>query len=242
MQTPSDEKQNSMDDEKETGRLEAFSDGVFAVAITLLALNVTIIEVNPLSKSLPSDTDIWTSLLVHLPQISAFVVSFFTIGIMWLNHHKIFKHIKRIDNGLLLLNILLLMIIVLIPVPTSLLANYLFDTTQHAAAIIYSVTCFLMAFCFNILWRYAAHKGRLMGKDENKQEIAAISRQYLYGPTLYLIPLVLAFINTPLSALFQFLLALFFAIPGRSLPYKSRQIQSKPAREKQAEDITLDRS
>ena len=227
MQTLPDEQQTILDGEKETGRLEAFSDGVFAVAITLLVLDVKVIDISPLEK-LPNDEAIWISLLTHLPQISAFVVSFFTIGIMWLNHHKIFKHIKRTDSGLLILNLLLLMIIVLIPVPTSLLANYLFDTSQHAAAIIYSGTFFLMAACFNTLWRYATHRGRLLGKDANMQEVASITRQYLFGPALYIIPLVLAFINTPLSALAQFLLALFFALPGRPVRSKSTLVKKKP--------------
>jgi uncharacterized membrane protein len=221
-----DEQQTILDGEKETGRLEAFSDGVFAVAITLLVLDVTIITISSPEK-LPNDGEVWNSVLTHLPQISAFVVSFFTVGIMWVNHHKIFKHIKRTDSGLLLLNLLLLMVIVLIPVPTSLLAYYLLATSQHAAAIIYSGTFFLMAFCFNTLWRYATYRGRLLGKNANMQEVAAITRQYLFGPTLYIIPLALAFINTPLCALAQFLLALFFALPSSPVRSKSTQAKEK---------------
>jgi uncharacterized membrane protein len=226
VQISPDEQQTMLDGEKETGRLEAFSDGVFAVAITLLVLDVTVITISSPEK-LPGDTEVWASALAHLPQISAFVVSFFTIGIMWVNHHKIFKHIKRTDSGLLLLNLLLLMVIVLIPVPTSLLAYYLLATSQHAAAIIYSGTFFLMAVCFNTLWRYATYRGRLLGKDANMQEVAAITKQYLFGPTLYIIPLALAFINTPLSAIAQFLLALFFALPSSPVRSKSTQAKEK---------------
>ena len=202
------------DDEKETGRLEAFSDGVFAVAITLL-----ILDINPLARvegtPLPGDAELWRIIVQQLPRVSAFIISFFTIGIMWLNHHKIFKHIRRTDTGLLLLNILLLMIIVVIPVPTGLLADYLFNTSQHVAAILYSATFFLMAIAFNLVWRYASYKNRLLAKNANLKEVEAISRQYLFGPLFYLVPLVFAFINTPICALLQFLLALFFALPGR---------------------------
>jgi uncharacterized membrane protein len=211
-----DKQSEKTDGEKETGRLEAFSDGVFSVAITLLVLDVKIIDVGSLAN-LPTDSEVWGSVFNHIPQFSAFVISFFTIGIMWLNHHKIFKHITRTDTGLILLNILLLLIIVFIPVPTALLADYLFNTSQHAAAIIYSSTFFLMAVCFNILWHYASYHGRLLAKDANQLEIESISRQYLFGPLLYLIPLALSWFNTPISALFQFFLALFFTLPGHAI-------------------------
>src|ERR1700737_4036147 len=105
-------------EEKDTNRLEAFSDGVFAVAITLLILNIKVpgIDSSPLN-----DQALWPKLRDALPSLVAFVTSFATIGIMWLNHHRLFQHIKRTDTGLLLLNLLLLLIIVFIPVPTALL-------------------------------------------------------------------------------------------------------------------------
>jgi len=226
VQAFSDERKNRADNEKETGRLEAFSDGVFAVAITLLVLDIKLIGVNP-GAQLPDDSVVWGSFLHQVPTIAAFIISFFTIGIMWLNHHKIFKQIQRIDTGLLLLNILLLLVIVFIPVPTALLAEYLLVPGQHAAAIIYSGTFFMMAVCFNLLWRYAAHRGRLLGRDVDLQAVEGISRQYLFGPLLYVIPLILAFINTPATAICQFLLALFFALPGRPLPSKPKTVGMK---------------
>ncbi len=234
MRAFSDERKNRGDDEKETGRLEAFSDGVFAVAITLLVLNIKLLEVDPTRKA-PSDPVVWSSLIDQLPTISAFIISFFTIGIMWLNHHRIFKHIKRTDTGLLLLNILLLLVVVFVPVPTALLAEYFSVLDQHAAAIIYGGTFFMLAVCFNVLWRYASYNGRLLGKDANLQEVEAISRQYLFGPLLYIFPLVLAFISTPASAIVQFLLALFFALPGRSLRLQPKKVEMEGVSEEQQE-------
>ncbi len=200
---------------KETGRLEAFSDGVFAVAITLLVLNVRIPGIDlPLDK-LPDDAHLWPQLLGEWPMLAAYATSFATIGIMWINHHRLFAHIKRTNTVLQLLNLLLLLVIVLIPVPTALLAEYIVQPAQHAAAVIYSGTFLLMACCFYILWRYSSYHHRLLGKDADAYAVAAISRQYVFGPLFYLIAFGLAFINTPVSIIFQFILALFFAIPSR---------------------------
>jgi uncharacterized membrane protein len=206
--------------EKETGRVEAFSDGVFAVAITLLVLNIKV------PGLLQDDGGLWVALGKEWPMYTAYGTSFATIGIMWLNHHRIFEHIKRTDTMLILLNLLLLSIVVFIPVPTDLLAEYLVRPYMHVAAIVYSSMFFVMACCFNLLWRYASHNNRLLAKNVNSEAVAAISRQYLGGPVLYLVIFVVAWINAPVSILLSFILALFFALPGPSLstfPRKARQ-------------------
>src|SRR5438067_13741443 len=204
-----------MDDVKETGRLEAFSDGVFAVAITLLVLNIKIPGIDLPFNKLPKDTDLWHSLGDEWPMLAAYVTSFATIGIMWLNHHRLFVHIKRINTVLVLLNLLLLLVIVFIPVPTALLADYVTRPDQHVAAILFSSTCFLMACCFNALWRYASYHHRLLGKDVDTRAVTAISRQYLFGPLVYLITFALSWVSTPGTIIASFVLALFFALPGR---------------------------
>src|SRR5437870_4075423 len=131
-------------EEKETGRLEAFSDGVFAVAITLLILNI-----QPPSLSTPNlleDGPLLDFLGKQWPMLLAFATSFFTIGIMWINHHRLFTHIKRIDNTLLVLNLLLLLVIVFIPFPTALVAQqYAAHPGQHVAAALYSGTNVILA-------------------------------------------------------------------------------------------------
>jgi len=197
--------------EKETNRLEAFSDGVFAVAITLLVLNIKIPPDNFLD-----DQHLRPELLRQWPMLIAFITSFATIGIMWINHHRLFTHIKRTDTGLLLFNLLLLLMIVFVPFPTALLAQqYAVHPDQHQAAVVYSGTFFVLACCFNLLWRYASYRGRLLGKDADMRAVAAIGRQYLSGPLTYLIAFGLAFINTPACIIFSFALALFFALPPR---------------------------
>ncbi len=162
-------------DEKETSRLEAFSDGVFAVAITLLVLNIKVPGLDLPPGQWLEEGKLWIAVRDEWPTLVAYIISFLTIGIMWLNHHRLFVHIKRIDTTLLFINLLLLMTIVFIPVPTALLAEYIVLPGQHAAAIIYSGTCLLMACCFNGLWRYASYHHRLLGKNVDAEAVEAIS-------------------------------------------------------------------
>jgi uncharacterized membrane protein len=202
-------------EEKETGRLEAFSDGVFAVAITLLVLNIKIPGVDVPSGQLPTDTNLWTILLNEWPMLAAYTTSFATIGVMWINHHRLYTHIKRTNTTLMLLNLLLLLVIVFVPVPTALVAEYLVHPDQHAAALLYSVTMVILAVCFNLLWRYASYHNRLLSKNADTRAVSAITRQYMFGPIVYLLALILALFSTPASLTLNFLLALFFAIPPR---------------------------
>ena len=202
-------------EEKETGRLEAFSDGVFAVAITLLVLNIKIPGVDVPASQLPDDTQLWSMLLREWPMIAAYTTSFATIGVMWINHHRLYKHIKRTNTILMLLNLLLLLIIVFIPVPTALVAEYLVHPDQHAAALLYSGTMVILAVCYNLLWRYASYHNRLLSKNADTRAVNAINRQYMFGPVVYLLAFILALFSTPASLILNFLLALFFAIPPR---------------------------
>src|SRR5713226_6245095 len=215
-------------EEKETGRTEAFSDGVFAVAITLLVLNIKIPGLDLSPNNLPDDHQLWIQLLNEWPMLAAYATSFATIGVMWLNHHRLYSHIKRTDTVLLLLNILLLLVIVFIPVPTALVDEYLVHLDQHAAALLYSGTMVILAVCFNLLWRYASYHHRLLGKNADTLAVRAISGQYWFGPLTYLIAFVLALFNTPASLILNFLLALFFALPPR-LPRPLPEQSYKPS-------------
>ena len=202
-------------DEKETGRIEAFSDGVFAVAITLLVLDIHA----PARDALPRDTKLIDYLLNQWSTYLAFVTSFANIGIMWVNHHRLYIHIKRSDNTLLLLNLLLLMIIVLIPFPTALMADYItkLGPDQLTAALVYNGTFLLMAICFNLLWRYASYKNRLLNPNANMREVQAITGQYNLGPLFYIITFIIAFVSPLVSVTLELLLAIFFAVPGRKI-------------------------
>ncbi len=202
-------------DEKETGRVEAFSDGVFAVAITLLVLNI---QPPPITNADAfRDGVLRDYVLAQWPVLLAFVASFATIGIMWTNHHKVFSRVKYVDNNLLLLNLLLLLVIVFIPYPTALLAEqYRNYPSGHDAAILYTGTNVVLSICFNLLWFYAAHHRRLLREDADPEDTKAISRQYIFGPIVNTLIFILAWISVPISILLNLLLALFFALAGRS--------------------------
>jgi uncharacterized membrane protein len=202
---------NTPSAEKETGRLEAFSDGVFAIAITLLILNI---QVPPLNEGTLAG-----AILDQWPAFLAYGVAFLTILIMWVNHHAIFRHIHRIDRAFLVLNGLLLMIVTFVNYPTALLARYLTDALgRTTAAALLSGTFLAISIFFNVLWRYAAHNGRLLGPHPNRAAVSLITRQYVFGPLLYAVALALAFFWAPGSLILCGLLALYFAFAGRDAP------------------------
>ena len=120
------------EDIKETGRVEAFSDGVFAIAITLLVLEIRL--------PAESEGELAELLLAQWPSYVAYVISFMVIAVMWVNHHHLFKFIKRTDNVLLFLNSVLLMLITFLNFPTALLAEYLEHSEGQIVVFIYSGT------------------------------------------------------------------------------------------------------
>lgn len=189
--------------EKETARIEAFSDGVFAIAITLLILEIKIPGVGT--------GDLSRQLLRQWPSYIAFVISFAFIGIMWINHHRLFTHIKRSNNALLFLNLLLLLGVTAVPFPTAVLAQHFGQSDQRAAAILYHGTYFAIAIFFNLLWRYANR--HLLGEDADASTADKISAKYAVGPLLYLVCIALAWVNVPVSLLLNVALAVFFALP-----------------------------
>lgn len=204
-----------MKDITETGRVEAFSDGMFAIAITLLVLDIKV------PQEVPAGDHLFTPLLQQWPTYLAFVISFAFIGIMWINHHRLFTHIQRADNTLLVLNLLLLFGVTAVPFPTSLVAAYLDHAdyiNQQQAVWVYSGLFLLIAVFFNMLWRYASYNNRLLDPQADRAAVNAITRQYSFGPVLYLIAFILVWFNPEASLLMSLLLALFFALPGRSLP------------------------
>jgi uncharacterized membrane protein len=190
----------------ETGRVEAFSDGVFAIAITLLILEIKIPK--------PSDGALGNQLLRQWPSYFAFLISFAFIGVMWINHHRLFTHIKRCNNTLMILNLLLLLGVTIVPFPTAVLASHIGFPDQRTAALLYNGVYVFIAIIFNLLWRYAVSRNHhLLGKEVDKENVGRISKQYAFGPLLYLFCAALAWISVPASLGANVLLATFFALP-----------------------------
>jgi len=195
-------------EENGTGRLEAFSDGIFAVAITLLVLDIHVPHV---------ELGLGRELLKQWPVYLAYGTSFSTILIMWINHHKLFRHIQRADHGLLI-NGLLLMGITLVPFPTALVSEYLnrpnLADARIAAALLNGLSV-LIAVLLNLVWRHASRHGRLLSANPDRMRVQQITNQYRFGPLLYGIGVALAFVNVYASVGMSFALALFFALPEK---------------------------
>ena len=160
----------------EKARLETFADGVFAIAATLLVIDVTV--------HAPGG-DLGSAILKAWPQYAAYAVSFITIGIMWLNHHDCMRQIGTIDRRFMTINLVLLMCIAFVPFPTRLIADHFHDEGLRAAAITYGVTLTTTAICFGSFWFYAARGNRLLADGADPQVISGISRSYLPGAPIY---------------------------------------------------------
>lgn len=200
---------------RDTARIEAFSDGVFAIAATLLVLDLHV----PLPDLAEvQQVGLVAILLNQWPMYVAYVISFSFISIMWINHHNMFRMIRGADHTLLLLNGLLLLLIAVVPFPTSLLATYIGHPGEIAAAVVYSGTYFVIAIAFNLLWWHAAHGGRLLAHGYDPAAIEARSRRYRLGPLLYLLCTVLAFVSVPASLALNAVLAILFAWPESVRP------------------------
>lgn len=197
-------------DEKGTGRLEAFSDGVFAIAITLLVLDIKV------PRDLPEGVGLGQALLRQWPAYLAFFISFTFIGIMWINHHRIFSLLRYTDHTLLVLNGLLLLGVTVLPFPTALLSEYIGHPEQRIAGLVFNGVFLVIAIFFNLLWRYITRRPRLLAKDADTQAIAAITRSFTYGPVFYLITFCLAFFSVIASLVVSVALAIFYALPGRN--------------------------
>jgi uncharacterized membrane protein len=195
------------DELNETGRVEAFSDGVFAIAITLLVLDIKV------PRELPADVTLAAALMREWPSYLAFVTSFATILIMWINHHRIFTLIGRVDDRLLFYNGLLLLGVTVVPFPTALVAAYLGHSGQYLAAAVYNGTFIVIALFFNLLWRSASIGGRLLHAHANTRRVEAITDGYRWGPAIYTVAFALAFVSVAASLALNLALAVHFARP-----------------------------
>ena len=203
---------------KDTGRLEAFSDGVFAIAVTLLVLELRA----PLPGTLHEGESLLHALLHEWPSYLAFVTSFVTVLIVWINHHNLFKMIRRTDHNLLLLNGFLLLVVTFIPFPTNVLAEYIQQPDARTAAIFYSGTFLVMAIAFNLLWRYTSHDGRLLARDADMQLVRVINKQFQIGPLTYVVCVVGAAINAVAGFALVSALAVYWALPEHLRPGPGR--------------------
>jgi uncharacterized membrane protein len=184
------------------GRTEAFSDGIFAVAATLLVLDLKVPEVS---------SDLLGALLRQWPAYAAYAVSFLTIGIIWVNHHAVFDRLRSVDRPLQFLNLLLLMSVAAIPFTTSLLSTYLQAGHQdRVAAAAYGAVMTVMGIFFASISLYIGRHGHLLG-DPTRHSRASQLRFMLPGAPVYAAAILLSLLDARLALLVYFLLAVFYA-------------------------------
>ncbi len=192
----------------DTARTETFSDGVMAIAITLLVLDL----------SVPTRSALGTGSLAHAlghewPQFAAYVTSFLVIGIIWVNHHTLFRLVRRVDRMLLFLNLLLLLFIAVIPFTTSLLAEYLTAGGQDArtAAVVYSCAMVAMSIGFGSLFIYVVRHPALLEPDVDPAALRASTRRFtIIGLLLYAVTVLVALLSAPACLALHFAIALYY--------------------------------
>ena len=208
---------------RDTHRIEAFSDAVFAIAVTLLVLEI---KVPPLWSHRP----LIQSLASLYPSYLGFVVSFLTILVIWMNHHRLFKLVRRSDDWLPLANGVLLLAVAFIPFPTAVMAESWPTPDRQTGVLFYAGALILPALAFHVLWFCIAHRKRLVARNLDQHRIETIARQYMMGPVMYLIAFGVAFWSPEACLAMNTLYAIFFAIPGLSFSKEDPEQEDSPPR------------
>ena len=191
-------------DRWDTGRIEAFSDGVFSIAATLLVLEIAVPE---------ADFDhLWKGIADQWPSYLSYATSFLTIGGLWLVHHAIFRRLRFADFNVTRLNLLLLMAVAFLPFPTKLVAEAIDSSSsaERAAVLFYGATLLVISVLITVIVRYAGSRPELI-EEEGRDEVVALAAQSSPNLAFYLVVLALAFL-APKVAAFGFLAIAVFAI------------------------------
>ena len=178
-------------DGKATDRVEAFSDGIFSVAITLLILEFKVPEL----PDAAGNADLLAALSGLWPSALALVISFFTVLIMWVNHHGFFELLADVDPRLLFANGFLLLMITVVPFPTAVLARYVKSQSANAAAAVYCGTYVAINVGYNLLWYAAAHNRRLIKPEIPDAHLRKIRNAYLLAFPVYVSAVAVSFLT-----------------------------------------------
>jgi uncharacterized membrane protein len=174
-------------------RLIFFSDAVFAIAITLLALDIRL----PSGGEAPSNAQLLAQLLGLWHKYLAYMISFLAIGSFWMAHHRRFRYIKRYDRGLLILNLLFLMVIAFVPFPTSVIS----ESGNRTATVFYALTMTLAGLMLTAIWWYATRHNRLTDPHLDAQQRRRQLMALFLTVALFVLSIGLAFLNENLARL-----------------------------------------
>ena len=194
---------------RRTARLEAFSDGVFAIAITLLVLDLAV----PVTKT--SEQHLLDAVADEWPGYLGYVVSFATVGALWLGHNAITDYLDRADSTLLRVNLLLLFFVSFLPFPTRLLSEYITtDRAERVAVTFYGLTLLIAGALLALFWRYALH-ARLVRPDAGDEELTLLTHRLTPGLGAYALLIVVGLFRPVAAVIGYLVIALFFLIPIR---------------------------
>jgi uncharacterized membrane protein len=175
---------------EDTSRLGAFSDGVFAIAITLLILEIRV----PHGAETGTVSTLWAGLRALWPSYLAFLLSFFVILVMWVNHHELVRLLKGVDYPLMFANGLLLLMVTFVPFPTAVLAQHLNTVSATAAAAFYC-GCFIPISLSWGLMFWTMVRRNLLRPEIDEATVRRIANAYKVGPAVYLLSTGVAFFN-----------------------------------------------
>lgn len=195
-------------------RLAALSDGVFAVAMTLLVLDLRA----PAVEAIHSEQDLWRALAVLAPRLLMFVMSFLTLGIFWVGQQTQLNHLARSDRSLAWMHLFFLFTVSIVPFSTSLLAQF---PEYRAALLVYWANIFLLGLALYFTWTCALGSG-LVQEDMAPAVSSAIRRRIVFGQSLYALGAALCVVNTYVSIGFIVLVQLNYAVAPR-LPWRGRE-------------------
>ena len=189
----------------ERGRVEAFSDGVFAVAITFLVLAIKV-------PSTSGPGSLVHQLLKLWPAFAAWLISFMVIGIIWVNHHTFMNKLARVDRTMLFLNLLLLLFVVFLPYPTGIVADYLKVGGWDAkvAVALYSTVMLGMSLAFTGMYRWAGRHDELLDESVDVEQHRAAFRQFAVGVPIYAGLIGVSFLSAGVALAGHFALAVFY--------------------------------
>src|SRR5215467_7788627 len=189
-------------------QVESFSDGVFAIAITLLVLGIPIPNLTRIE-----DEQLRSGLINALHELIPYITSFATIGIIWLNHHAMFHAVERVDHPTLVLNLVLLCVVSFIPFPTAVLGRY---GALPSSAFLYGCVLTMLGIAYSMLSFYILKSGP--GRKQMRERSRWERLRNVLGTVTYPTATMLSLRFPRVGVTIYFLLAVFYLIPSRGVP------------------------
>ena len=183
-------------------RLNAMSDGVFAIVMTLMVLEVRLPRV--------AHHELVPALVESLPEIVTVLLSFVVLGIYWVGHNNVFQHVLKHDRMMLWLNILFLLVVALVPYSAGMLVHY---SDTQAAHLVYACSLAVGGVLLDLIWWYAAHKRHLMCDTVTPELVRAFHVRILTGPALYLVAVAVSFVSLLVTEVIFGLAIVYYLVP-----------------------------